>query len=355
MITYSSKPTLEFGLGMYNTTAQVDTAIDNIQFSAGSTDTGAALQMLRMTGFKNDRPAVPNIAIIITDGLSSDTVETQQQARLAKNDGSIVIAIGVGNQTNQAELNGIASTDNSTGKSLVYEVSGYQELKSVQEAILRYACNVAGSTNPGASTTTPPSNVTEVQETCFDTISNCRDYGIGMCYDYKPWATAHCNRFCGFCQPKINVSTTPVVCVNSINNCNEYGTYICSDSSLSKWTEEHCAEYCGLCGPIPTESTTTTTTESIECTNKLSNCVEYGADVCTNSFYHGWANSNCRKFCGFCGVTTTTPLVTSTGSKTCPEWRLPKACKLVKRETDCCPFPECPSGYVLTVQAPNEV
>ena len=40
---------------------------------------GAALELLRIQGFINDRARAPNIAVVITDGMSADPVATKQQ------------------------------------------------------------------------------------------------------------------------------------------------------------------------------------------------------------------------------------------------------------------------------------
>ena len=42
---------------------------------------GLALETLRTVGFTNDRPGVPDIAIVLTDGLSSDPVATKVQVQ----------------------------------------------------------------------------------------------------------------------------------------------------------------------------------------------------------------------------------------------------------------------------------
>ena len=41
--------------------------------------TGAALELLRLQGFNNERVNDPNIAIVITDGYSRDKTATRQQ------------------------------------------------------------------------------------------------------------------------------------------------------------------------------------------------------------------------------------------------------------------------------------
>ena len=40
---------------------------------------GAALELLRRQGFTNDRALAPNIAVVITDGLSADPMATKEQ------------------------------------------------------------------------------------------------------------------------------------------------------------------------------------------------------------------------------------------------------------------------------------
>lgn len=38
------------------------------------------------------------------------------------------------------------------------------------------------------------------------------------------------------------------------------------------------------------------------CVNKINNCVQYGADICSNPDYAGWVKTNCRKFCNICSM-----------------------------------------------------
>ena len=49
------------------------------------------------------------MSLVITDGLSNNPEATQQAAQLAKDDGIITLAIGVGPNSNLQELTGIAS------------------------------------------------------------------------------------------------------------------------------------------------------------------------------------------------------------------------------------------------------
>jgi len=93
------------------------------------------------------RDQKPKIMIIITDGESSyDKEKTIPYANEAKAAGTLVIVLGVGNKTSQAELNGMASMD-STGKPLKWEVGGYDMLTPIQNKLAHEACQVPDVTN----------------------------------------------------------------------------------------------------------------------------------------------------------------------------------------------------------------
>lgn len=48
-----------------------------------------------------------------------------------------------------------------------------------------------------------------------------------------------------------------------------------------------------------TQAAATTAAQSTEtCADKISDCADYGADVCTA--YGEWAKTNCQKHCDFC-------------------------------------------------------
>ncbi|KAL4227529.1 von Willebrand factor (vWF) type A domain [Mactra antiquata] len=347
IITYSTNADIAFPLNTYNTTGDLYTAIDGLVFTHGGTNTGEALELLRTQGFLYDRDEAPNIAIVITDGLSKSKVNTKLQATLAKDDNITIIAIGVGNSTDQEELNNIATFDVLNNRNLVYQVGDFAALETLNNTVATVACGfVIPETTP--TTTTPQPTLSG----CHDTIPNCDEYGSDICYDYRPWANAHCAATCGFCVGES--STTTPVCGNKLNNCHEYGTYICTESSLIAWTKNNCAQYCGICGnnSIPTQPSPTPkiVTSPPPCVDKLDNCNEYGGQsMCKNEQYRSWAKSNCYKYCGYCIVSIPEIKVNNI---TCPAWELPSACTMATFDGSCCPLPVCPDGYLLTAKAP---
>jgi len=87
-----------------------------------------------------DRPAAPNIMIIITDGVSTyDNKSTIPYANEAKAKGILVVSIGVGNLTSQAELEGMASVGKS-GKPIVFQVGSYDMLDLVNQQLAYVSC-----------------------------------------------------------------------------------------------------------------------------------------------------------------------------------------------------------------------
>ncbi|XP_059149793.1 cartilage matrix protein-like [Physella acuta] len=100
------------------------------QYICGGTDTAAALTEARLKAFNvGARLYSKKIAIVVNDGESKNTAETEQAAAALKGTGVRVIAIGVGS-ANQAELRAIATTPDD-----VYYVDTFDVLKTIYERI----------------------------------------------------------------------------------------------------------------------------------------------------------------------------------------------------------------------------
>jgi len=116
-VTFSTTAQVYFELNtFYNASrAQLYTAIRASPYQGSYTNTSGALRLLRTDVFtlqNGDRPDVPNVCIIITDGLSNiDSNETIPEAVLDRASGVTIYSIGVTNQFNTVELNGMASSD----------------------------------------------------------------------------------------------------------------------------------------------------------------------------------------------------------------------------------------------------
>ena len=76
LITFSSSATPRFNLGAHSTVGSVQSAISSLIYSGGGTDIAAALRYVRtsmLTSAAGDRPNVPNVVVVLTDGKSSGT------------------------------------------------------------------------------------------------------------------------------------------------------------------------------------------------------------------------------------------------------------------------------------------
>ncbi|KAJ3598257.1 hypothetical protein NHX12_001768 [Muraenolepis orangiensis] len=108
---YSDEPHKEFLLKDYTDKASLLEQVSKIPYRTGGTATGKAISFLQQTFFTPEAGSraaqrVPQIAVVITDGDSSDDVLAP--AQLLRRHGVIVFAIGVGT-ANTVELRGIAN------------------------------------------------------------------------------------------------------------------------------------------------------------------------------------------------------------------------------------------------------
>lgn len=138
LMQFSSYPSMEFPLNMYTNRGDVLRAIERLQFMGGDTNTGDALQNMRQHMFSQTagaRTNVPRIAIVVTDGGSSDNAKTTQQADGARRDNIGVIAVGVGKSVNNYEMQVIGG-----GQSNVVTVSSFDQLEQAVNQVLQKAC-----------------------------------------------------------------------------------------------------------------------------------------------------------------------------------------------------------------------
>ncbi|XP_052786251.1 cartilage matrix protein-like [Mya arenaria] len=87
---FSDRTFPQFNLNRYTTQQQVDQAIANIPYKQGTTNTGQALHDAYTTIFNQnngDRPGIPNIAIVVTDGRSTNRPNTLAEAQKLRNSG----------------------------------------------------------------------------------------------------------------------------------------------------------------------------------------------------------------------------------------------------------------------------
>jgi len=149
--TYGNRAHIIFNLNNFTSAADMAPVILGAKFLDENTNTSGALWMAKkvmLTAANGERPAAPNMIIVITDGESTyDHDKTIPYADEYKATGDVLISIGVGNQTSQAELAGMAS-NGGDGKPLVFQVGGYSMLKQIQDSLAAVACDPTATAAP---------------------------------------------------------------------------------------------------------------------------------------------------------------------------------------------------------------
>ncbi|XP_052786279.1 cartilage matrix protein-like [Mya arenaria] len=161
---FSDRTFPQFNLNRYTTQQQVDQAIANIPYKQGTTNTGQALHDAYTTIFNQnngDRPGIPNIAIVVTDGRSTNRPNTLAEAQKLRNSGVQVFAVGVGGGVDTSELNAIASDPDS---SHVLTVQDFSQLASITASLNSQAC---ADSDDNDSSARMPGQLAKLQSVCI--------------------------------------------------------------------------------------------------------------------------------------------------------------------------------------------
>ena len=106
-VLFSTKTIPLFRFGQLNTVTHVTQAIDTIRYPRGSTYIGRALAFTRKYLFsRRGRSNARSILVLLTDGISKDSVT--REASLLKASGVEVFAIGIGRALRTSQLFQIA-------------------------------------------------------------------------------------------------------------------------------------------------------------------------------------------------------------------------------------------------------
>ncbi|XP_069108494.1 cartilage matrix protein-like [Argopecten irradians] len=140
VLTYSTNVQIQFLLNTWTTKSDIFSALDIIPYAYGSTNTADAIKMMRTEVFQiihGDRPNVPNIAIIVTDGVSNiNARRTVPEADEAKAVGIEIYALGIG-LSDEEELKQLASSPLSEH---LYTVKDFSELTLLKDNIFTTFC-----------------------------------------------------------------------------------------------------------------------------------------------------------------------------------------------------------------------
>ncbi|CAG2244074.1 unnamed protein product [Mytilus edulis] len=136
IVSYSTGVHIEFQMNDYSTSQDIMDAIDAIPYRYGSTNTADGLKTMRsqmFTAANGDRDGVPNVVLILTDGVSNinsrRTIPEAEQARAA---GIHIYAVGIGLRDTR-ELDAMASEPASENS---FNVQSFDELAVLSDQVL---------------------------------------------------------------------------------------------------------------------------------------------------------------------------------------------------------------------------
>ena len=140
VMTFANRANVLFNLKDYDTKFEILNALPPY-YTGGTTNTADAIKVARETMFtpdQGDQQGVPNILVVITDGKSNDELATWKQAMEAREDGIDMIAIGVGNNVKERELQAIASWPTEFN---ALQVDTFEALKSIRKRVTGALCD----------------------------------------------------------------------------------------------------------------------------------------------------------------------------------------------------------------------
>uniref|UniRef100_A0A1X7VAX4 VWFA domain-containing protein n=1 Tax=Amphimedon queenslandica TaxID=400682 RepID=A0A1X7VAX4_AMPQE len=156
VICFASSPSIVIPLGSINTYSQLATAVRDISYTSGGTNTAAALDLLS-TAFATARVSegIPRVAAVFTDGMSNNAAATVQSAQAVHDDGITVFSFGIGTGVSNAELIAIASD----GQQGVFTISGFSsntfQAVLIQLRVSTCASSTESETGKEIATTLP--------------------------------------------------------------------------------------------------------------------------------------------------------------------------------------------------------
>lgn len=136
---YSDEPFQEFLLKDHMDQDSLLAELETFPYRTGGTETGKAMDFLQRQYFTKEAGSradqrVPQIAVVITDGDSTDNVIVPAQ-RLRQH-GVIVFGIGVG----QANLKQLQSIANRPPDRFLFSIDSYQALQRLTDGLLQTVC-----------------------------------------------------------------------------------------------------------------------------------------------------------------------------------------------------------------------
>ena len=165
LVRYGNTGENIFYLNTYATKVQVKDAISRVEYIEGNTNTSGGLRVMHTQQFNSsrDRSNIPNVGIVITDGVSTfDSQFTIPYAEAARADGIQIMVVGITNAINEEELAGISSPPQTRDENY-FTVADFAVLDQIVDQICP---NGLEPTQPPQPTTQPTPQPTQCSCSC---------------------------------------------------------------------------------------------------------------------------------------------------------------------------------------------
>ena len=139
VITFANEAQVDIRLAELDTHGEFRQALNAIGYRATRTNTAQAIDLAVEELSVRGRLLVPNVLLVLTDGLSNEPPKTLTAAADARSAGSRIITLGIGPKIDRNELNGIASDPDSENVFLIHDFSE-ESFASILEPLVRETC-----------------------------------------------------------------------------------------------------------------------------------------------------------------------------------------------------------------------
>ena len=142
VVTFSDEATLTFPINRYFNSQELKDAVSSISHVGGQTNTGKALHVVRTQCFNRnngERSGVPNIAVVITDGLPT-VIEYSMKTKVSLlKQQSTVLAVGVTHNVEKPLLRDISSAPQRENENY-FSTPDFSSLSSIIRALVVETC-----------------------------------------------------------------------------------------------------------------------------------------------------------------------------------------------------------------------
>ena len=148
--TFSTGFSQQITLGQNNQRNNLESALSHIPFTGGAgTNTGRAIGSIRKLSFTvsaGHRANVPKLVVLVTSGQSTDREVMFREVQRARDAGITILAIGVGTEIDDVEMNAFASD----GGQNVHRANVFEALKYLTDSVASNLCSMVKK-EPSAS------------------------------------------------------------------------------------------------------------------------------------------------------------------------------------------------------------